>query len=73
MFAEDDEQIAKLTDNRAELPHLAKVVTFDGTTDGDWVIGLDDLGALGDTLPRRAPRRDRGRPRRRSAPTSSPP
>ncbi len=49
VFAEDDEQIAKLTDNKAELPHLAKVVTFDGTTDGDWVIGLDDLGALGDT------------------------
>ena len=49
VFAEDDEQIAKLKDNRAELPHLAKIVTFDGTTDGDWVIGLDDLGALGDT------------------------
>jgi long-chain acyl-CoA synthetase len=49
VFAEDDEQVAKLRDNKAELPHLAKVVTFDGTTDGDWVIGLDDLGALGDT------------------------
>ena len=49
VFAEDDEQIAKLKDNRAELPHLAKIVTFDGTIDGDWVIGLDDLGALGDT------------------------
>jgi long-chain acyl-CoA synthetase len=49
VFAEDDEQIAKLTANKAELPHLGKVVTFDGTTDGDWVIGLDDLGALGDT------------------------
>ena len=24
-----------------------KVVTFDGTTDGDWVISLDDLAALG--------------------------
>ena len=49
VFAEDDEQIAKLKDNRAELPHLAKVVTFTGTTDGDWVIGLDELGTLGDT------------------------
>ena len=49
VFAEDDEQIAKLNDHKAELPHLAKVVTFDGATDGDWVIGLEDLGALGDT------------------------
>ncbi len=49
VFAEDDEQIAKLKDHKSELPHLAKVVTFDGATDGDWVIGLDDLGALGDT------------------------
>ena len=49
VFAEDDEQIGKLRDHKSELPHLAKVVTFDGTADGDWVIGLDDLGALGDT------------------------
>src|SRR4051812_32093771 len=49
VFAEDDEQIAKIKDNRAELPHLAKIVTFEGTTDGDWVIGLEDLGELGDT------------------------
>ena len=48
VFAEDDEQIAKLTANKAELPHLTKVVTFDGATDGDWIIGLDDLAALGD-------------------------
>jgi long-chain acyl-CoA synthetase len=49
VLAEDDEQIAKLLDHKAELPHLAKVVTFDGASDGDWVIGLEDLGALGDT------------------------
>ncbi|HET7430647.1 MAG TPA: long-chain fatty acid--CoA ligase [Nocardioides sp.] len=49
VFAEDDEQIAKLKDDKAELPHLTKIVTFDGTVDGDWVIGLEDLGALGDT------------------------
>jgi long-chain acyl-CoA synthetase len=49
VFAEDDEQIAKLRDHRSELPHLAKIVTFDGTIDGDWVIGLEDLGSLGDT------------------------
>jgi long-chain acyl-CoA synthetase len=48
VFAEDDEQIAKLTAHRSELPHLSKVVTFDGTTDGDWVISLDDLERLGE-------------------------
>ena len=48
VFAEDDEQIAKLREHRAELPHLDKVVTFDGTVDGDWVIGLDDLAKLGE-------------------------
>jgi long-chain acyl-CoA synthetase len=48
VFAEDDEQIAKLKAHRNELPHLAKIVTFDGTTDGDWVIGLDDLAQLGE-------------------------
>jgi len=48
VFAEDDDQIAKLKEHRGDLPHLAKVVTFDGTTDGDWIIGLDDLAKLGD-------------------------
>ena len=48
VFAEDDTQIAKLVAHKAELPHVAKVVTFDGTPDGDWVIGLEDLGVLGD-------------------------
>jgi long-chain acyl-CoA synthetase len=48
VFAEDDEQIAKLTAHRSELPHLSKVVTFDGATDGDWVISLDDLERLGE-------------------------
>src|SRR6478609_3752058 len=54
VFAEDDEQLAKLLDHRAELPHLAKVVTFEPSASGragtdDWVIGLDELGTLGDT------------------------
>jgi long-chain acyl-CoA synthetase len=47
VFAEDDEQLAKLTEHRSELPHLEKVVTFDGATDGDWVISFDDLAKLG--------------------------
>ena len=29
VFAEDDEQIAKLAENRAELSEVVKVVTFD--------------------------------------------
>jgi len=50
VFAEDDEQIAKVNMHRSELPHLTKVVTFDGKTDGDWVIGLDELERLGEEL-----------------------
>jgi long-chain acyl-CoA synthetase len=48
VFAEDDDQIAKLTESKAELPHLLKVVTFTGKADGDWIIGLEDLAKLGD-------------------------
>jgi long-chain acyl-CoA synthetase len=48
VFAEDDEQIAKLTEMKAELPTVSKVVTFDGTADGDWVITLDALTDLGE-------------------------
>jgi len=47
VFAEDDDQIAKLVAHRAELPHVSKVVTFDGTSDGDWVISLEELEKLG--------------------------
>ena len=48
VFAEDDEQIAKLKEHKAELPHLLRVVTFDGTTDDSWVMDLPALAALGD-------------------------
>ena len=50
VFAEDDAQIAKLYAQRDEIPEVMKVVTFDGKPDGDWVIGIDDLQALGATL-----------------------
>lgn len=50
VFAEDDEQVAKLTSHKSELPHLTKVVVFEGAADGDWVIGLDDLEKLGEQL-----------------------
>jgi long-chain acyl-CoA synthetase len=48
VFAEDDEQVAKLREKHSELPDVVKVVVFDGTADGDWVIGFDDLEALGE-------------------------
>jgi long-chain acyl-CoA synthetase len=47
VFAENADQLAKLTERRAELPNVTKVVLFDGTADGDWVISLDDLADLG--------------------------
>src|SRR6185312_5712880 len=37
----------KLTERRAELPGVDKVVVFEGTGDGDWVMTLDDLADLG--------------------------
>ena len=51
VFAEDDEQVAKLREHKSELPHLSKVVVFEGTAaDGDWVITLDELEKIGDDL-----------------------
>ena len=50
VFAEDETQLAKLVERKAELPHLTKVVLFDGAADGDWVIGLSDLEKLGEEL-----------------------
>ena len=47
VFAEDDVQLGKLTSHREQIPDVTKVVTFDGASDGDWVIGLDDLASLG--------------------------
>jgi long-chain acyl-CoA synthetase len=50
VFAEDDVQVAKLVAQRDHLPDLTRVITFDGTADGDWVLGLDDLAVLGSGL-----------------------
>ena len=51
VFAEDEEQLAKIAEHKSELAHVHKVVTFDGPADGathdDWVISLDDLAELG--------------------------
>ncbi|MGA8047312.1 MAG: long-chain fatty acid--CoA ligase [Dermatophilaceae bacterium] len=47
VFAEDDAQIAKLRAQREHLPDVIRVITFDGEADGDWVLGMADLEALG--------------------------
>ena len=46
-FAEDDVQVAKLRALRDRLPELRHVVTFDGESDGDWVLSLQDLRERG--------------------------
>jgi long-chain acyl-CoA synthetase len=56
VFAEDDVQVAKLTEHRADLPLLEKVVRFDGDGQDDgWVIGLDELERRGAELLERRP------------------
>ena len=47
LFAEDDTQVEKVRIHRDEL-NIEKIVVFDGAGDGDWVISMDDLRALGD-------------------------
>jgi len=47
VFAEDDDQIAKLRAHRDALASITTVVTFDGSADDDWVISLDELAELG--------------------------
>ena len=49
VFAEDDAQIDKLKEQRDHLPDVVRVVTFDGMADGEWVLGLEELQALGAT------------------------
>ncbi len=51
VVAEDAAQVAKLREHRSELPHLKQVVVIDpagDVVDGDWVIGFEDLAALGE-------------------------
>src|SRR5271157_5614768 len=47
VVAEDQIQVDKLLEHRAELPDVQKVVVIDGQGDGDWVITLDELEQLG--------------------------
>jgi len=50
VVAEDQSQLDKLLEHRAELPDVAKVVLIEGNGDGDWVIGLAELEQLGKQL-----------------------
>ena len=52
VIAEDDIQVAKLREHRDELLDVTRVVTIDGTPDGDWVISLADLERLARESPR---------------------
>ncbi len=47
VIAEDQKQVDKLVANRAQLGAVQKVVLIDGSGDGDWVISLEELKALG--------------------------
>ena len=42
------EQVKKLIEKKSEPPDVDKVVVFEGTVDGQWVIGFDDLEKLGE-------------------------
>ncbi|SDR80343.1 long-chain acyl-CoA synthetase [Nocardioides scoriae] len=48
VFAEDGSQLDKIKQHRTELPHLRTVVLFEGAGDGDAVLSLEDLSALGE-------------------------
>ncbi len=48
VFAEDDDQLAKLAEKESELDSLQKIITFDGKADGERVLSMGQLGELGD-------------------------
>ena len=50
VVAEDQGQVDKLLEHRAELPDVSKVVIIDGKGDDDWVITLYELEQLGKQL-----------------------
>ncbi|MEO7132448.1 MAG: long-chain fatty acid--CoA ligase [Dermatophilaceae bacterium] len=51
VFAEDDDQVAKLADRRADLPDVRQVITLTGAASEDgWVITTDDLAERGRAL-----------------------
>ncbi len=73
VIAEDQTQVDKLLEHRAELPDVSKVVIIDGKGDGDWVITLYELEQLGKQLLADSPQRHRGTGRyRRPGPARQP-
>ena len=50
VVAENQSQLHKLLEHRAELPDVRQVVIIDGNGDGDWVITLNELEQLGKQL-----------------------
>ena len=55
VVAEDQTQVDKLIEHRADLPDVQKVVIIDGQGDSDWVITLDELEQLGKQVLTEAP------------------
>ncbi|MBY0441923.1 MAG: AMP-binding protein [Mycobacteriaceae bacterium] len=55
VVAEDQSQVNKLLEFRADLPKVQKVVIIDGAGDGDWVITLEELEQRGKQLLAEAP------------------
>ena len=56
VFAENDDQVRKLSARRSDLPTVKKVIVIDGTPSGDgWVMRLEDLMDLGREADARAP------------------
>ncbi|MFZ9887712.1 MAG: AMP-dependent synthetase/ligase [Myxococcota bacterium] len=47
LFVEDMDQVQKVLSVKEHLPALKKVIVFDGRGDGDFVLSLQDLEALG--------------------------
>ncbi|OBH02142.1 AMP-dependent synthetase [Mycobacterium sp. E2699] len=50
VVAENQSQVDKLLQHRAELPDVGKVVIIDGNGDGDWVMTLAELEQMGKQL-----------------------
>ncbi|MCB0930325.1 MAG: long-chain fatty acid--CoA ligase [Mycobacterium sp.] len=55
VVAEDQSQVDKLVERRADIPDVINVVVIDGEGDGDWVITLEELERRGKELLDKSP------------------